>query len=77
MNNEIIQKIKEILNELRPFIMSDGGDIEFIKFENGTVYIKMLGACAGCQMLDVTINQGIKAALMDEIEEVKEVINIG
>ncbi len=77
MNEEIINKIKDILEELRPFVMSDGGDIEFIKFEEGILYIRMLGACAGCHMIDVTVNQGIKAAIMDEISEVKGVINIG
>ena len=41
-------KIKEIINKLRPYLIGDGGNVEFIKYENNIVYIKMLGACAGC-----------------------------
>lgn len=69
-------KIQEIINKLRPFLINDGGDIEFIKYENKIVYIKMMGACANCQMLDLTLRDGIAAAIINEIPEVKDVINI-
>ncbi len=75
-NSQIISKIKSILNELRPFLINDGGDIEFIKFEDGIVYIKLFGACADCQMLDLTLKDGIETALKDEIPEVESVINV-
>lgn len=75
-NSQIISKIKSILNELRPFLINDGGDIEFIKFEDGIVYIKLSGACADCQMLDLTLKDGIETALKDEIPEVESVINV-
>ena len=75
-NAQIIAKINSILNELRPFLINDGGDIEFIKFEDGIVYIKMSGACADCQMLDLTLKDGIETALKDEIPEVESVINV-
>lgn len=73
---DVENKIMEILNMLRPFLINDGGDLEFVKYENNIVYIKMLGACAGCYMLDSTLKDGIEAAIMEEIPEVKEVINI-
>lgn len=69
-------KIKEVLNELRPFLINDGGDIEFIKYENNIVYVQMQGACAGCYMLDFTLKDGIEMALKEEIPEIKEVVNI-
>lgn len=70
------KKIQEIIDKLRPFLINDGGNIEFIKYENNIVYIKMMGACANCQMLDLTLRDGIAAAIMNEIPEVKDVINI-
>ena len=74
MNTE--EKIKEIINKLRPFIIGDGGDIEFVKYEDNIVYIKFLGACADCSIIDYTLKDGIEAAIMSEIDEVKEVVNI-
>ncbi len=73
---EIENNIIEVIDELRPFIISHGGDIQFVKFENGTVYIKMLGACANCHMLDATLKEGIEETLKNEIEEVMQVVNI-
>ena len=49
------KKVKEIIDKIRPFLINDGGDIEFIKIEDDIVYIKMLGACAGCTMSDFTL----------------------
>lgn len=70
------KKIQEIIDKLRPFLINDGGNIEFVKYENNIVYIKMMGACANCQMLDLTLRDGIAAAIMNEIPEVKDVINL-
>ena len=70
------EKIIEIINKIRPFLINDGGDIEFIKIEDNFVYIKMMGACAGCEMLDFTLKDGIEAAIIDEVPDIKGVINI-
>lgn len=70
------EKIIEIINKLRPFLINDGGNIEFVKYENNIVYIKMMGACADCMMLDYTLKEGIETAIIDEVPEVKEVVNI-
>jgi len=71
------QTIIDIIEHLRPFLINDGGDIEFIKYENNIVYIKMMGACSNCHMLDITLKEGVEAAIKSEVPEVKEVINIG
>lgn len=76
MQNNIEKQIIEIIDTLRPFIINDGGNIEFIKYENNIVYIQMMGACADCAMLDLTLKDGIEAAIKEEIPEVKEVINV-
>lgn len=70
------KKIQEIIDKLRPFLINDGGNIEFVKYENNIVYIRMMGACANCQMLDLTLRDGIAAAIMNEIPDVIDVINI-
>ena len=74
--NECISKIKEIIDNLRPYLISDGGNIEFIKYENNIVYVKLQGACANCEMLDMTLKDGIESVIKDEIPEVIDVINI-
>lgn len=69
-------KIKDIIDKLKPFLISEGGNIEFVKYENNIVYIRMMGACANCEMLDLTLKEGIEASIISEIPEVKEVINV-
>jgi len=70
-------KIRKIIDRLRPFLMNDGGNVEFVSYEDNVVYIKMTGACANCHMLDLTLKSGIEAAIIEEVPEVTQVINIG
>ena len=73
---KVEEKVIEIINMLKPFLASEGGDIEFVKYEDGIVYIKMLGACAECMYVDDTISSSIESTIMEEIPEVKGVINL-
>lgn len=70
------EKIIEIIDKLKPFLINDGGNIEFVKYEDNIVYIRMMGACANCQMLDVTLKEGIEQAIMSEVKNVRGVINV-
>lgn len=70
MNTEIEKQIIETIDKIRPFLQNDGGDLQFIKFDNGIVYIKMEGACADCLNLDSTIKDGVEMILIDEIDGV-------
>ena len=70
------EKIIEVINKIRPFLMNDGGNIEFIKYENKIVYIKLMGACANCEMINITLKDGIEEAIKMEVPEVIEVINL-
>ena len=70
------EKIKELIEKMRPYINMDGGDIEFIKYEDGYVYIKLLGACSNCIGQDSTINDGLLSFFQEEIPEIKGVINV-
>jgi Fe-S cluster biogenesis protein NfuA len=64
---EIKELIVQTLEKVRPFINRDGGDVEFVDFIDGIVYVKMLGACEGCSLIDSTISEGIEIILMDEV----------
>ncbi len=70
------KKIIEVLDVLRPFLINDGGNIEFVKYEDQIVYVRLGGACANCGMIDFTLKDGIEAAIQEEVPEVKEVINL-
>jgi len=72
----VIDNIKNIINELRPFLINDGGDVEFVKYEDNTVYIKVAGACSHCHLLDFTLKDLIERAIIEEIPEVKKVVNL-
>ncbi|MGL4647109.1 MAG: NifU family protein [Mycoplasmoidaceae bacterium] len=73
--DEIVAEIKEVIDEIRYYISMDGGDLEFIEFDNitGIVTIKLAGACVGCHLVDTTYNEGVKEILVNEIEEVKDI----
>ena len=65
-----IDKIKEVIDMLRPYINGDGGDLEFVKFEDKYVYIKLKGACSHCDFADVTIKDGIFESIKSEVRAV-------
>ena len=73
----IEEQIIAVLNVIRPYLNNDGGDIEFVRFDEGVVYVRMLGACAGCMSLDQTLNDGVREILVENIPGVIEVVNIG
>ena len=70
------KKIIEVIDSIRPYLVGDGGDLEFVKYENNIVYIKLTGACANCSMIDLTLKDGIESTIMEEVPEVKEVVNV-
>lgn len=70
----IIEEIKEVINKVRPYLQNDGGDVEFKRFENGVVYVSLVGACSNCPMAVMTLEDGIENALTSEIPEVIKVV---
>lgn len=68
--DNVVVKIQNVLNRIRPYLQNDGGDAEFVKFEDGIVYVRMLGACIGCGSLDSTLKDGIESILLEEVEGV-------
>lgn len=67
------EKINEVIDKLRPFLIYDGGNIEFVEYKDGICYIRFLGNCANCAINNVTLNDGIKEALINEIPEIVDV----
>jgi Fe-S cluster biogenesis protein NfuA len=66
-------KIKEILETIRPALQADGGDVEYIDFNDGIVTVRLKGACGSCPMSIMTLKQGIEARIKSQIPEVKSV----
>lgn len=73
--DEIIKKIDDVLERLRPFLQREGGDIKIDHFdsETGICYVQMIGACNGCSMANTDVSESVAVLLMDEIPEIKDV----
>ena len=67
------EKVNEVLNELRPFLMNDGGNIELVKIEDNIVYVTLQGACVGFALRSVTLSEGIERLIKEKVPEIKEV----
>ena len=67
-------KVEEVLNKIRPQLMMDGGNVELVEVNDGTVKVRLTGACSGCPMATMTLKMGIEKILKQEIPEIKEVI---
>jgi Fe-S cluster biogenesis protein NfuA len=74
--DQIEQDIKNVINKLRPYLQRDGGDIEYVRFEEGVVYVRVLGACQGCVYIDDDIKEGVEMILMEEVPGVTEVVAV-
>ncbi|MDN2565305.1 NifU family protein [Aquibium sp. A9E412] len=73
-DEEIVVTIKELLEtRVRPAVAQDGGDVTFRGFENGTVFLHMKGACAGCPSSTATLKHGIQNLLHHFVPEVRQV----
>jgi len=70
-------RVEAALNDVRPSLQADGGDIELIEVkEDGTVLVKLVGACAGCPMSQMTLKQGVESYLKKVVPEVKSVESV-
>ena len=73
----ILSKIEVALDEIRPFLEADGGDINFIELtDNWVVKVKLMGACSSCNISMMTLKNGVEMAVKRAVPEVKEVIEI-
>ncbi len=70
------EKVKAALDQIRPALQADGGDVELVDVKDGTVRVKLIGACGGCPMATMTLKKGIERILKERVPEVKEVVAV-
>ena len=69
-------KVEEVLNQIRPSLRADGGDVELVDVKDGIVSVKLTGACSGCPMSTLTLKNGIERLLKEEIPGIEEVVGV-
>jgi len=70
------EKIAAALEQVRPALLADGGDVQLIDVKDGVVKLKLTGACHGCPMASMTLKNGIERVLKEQVPEVKEVVAV-
>lgn len=72
------EKVQQVLDQIRPSLQADGGDAELVDVDekNGVVKLRLVGACAGCPMSQMTLQQGIERVMKERVPEVTKVIGI-
>ncbi|HPF11563.1 MAG TPA: NifU family protein [Flavobacteriaceae bacterium] len=77
MQQELRTKIEAALEEIRPFLQSDGGDISLVSIEDGTkVTVQLLGACVGCSVNQMTLKSGVEMTIKKYAPEIESVVNL-
>ncbi len=72
---DIEKKIIGVLDRIKPYLENDGGSVKFNRYENGIVYVTLIGACSNCPLASSTLEEGIETALISEIPEIIKVVN--
>jgi len=67
------EKVKKLLDSIRPGIQMDGGDVEFVEIKDNIVYVRLVGACGGCPMAQLTLKEGIERYIRNQMPEIKAV----
>ncbi len=75
-NEQLLSKIDDLLQEVRPNIQMDGGDIEFVSYIDGVVSVRLKGACVGCPLSLYTLKLGIEEHLKAHIAEIVDVVAV-
>lgn len=74
--NNLHERIKAVLEEVRPNLQRDGGDVAFVDEKDGVVQVKLQGTCAGCPMSQMTLAFGIQRVLKERIPEIERVESV-
>ena len=70
------ENVEVVLDQIRPALQADGGDVELMGVKDGVVSVRLTGACGGCPMSTMTLKMGIERIMKQEIPEVKEVVAV-
>jgi Fe-S cluster biogenesis protein NfuA len=71
-----VENVERVLDELRPYLMADGGNVEIVEIDGPIVKVRLQGACGTCPSSTMTLKMGIERKLREEIPEVSEVIQV-
>jgi Fe-S cluster biogenesis protein NfuA len=75
--SEIKDRVKEAIKDIRPSLRADGGDVELVEVsKEGLVKVRLMGACSGCMMSQITLKAGIESYLKKKVPEIKEVVAV-
>lgn len=69
----MFEEVKKALEEIRPMLQADGGDVKLVEVKDGVVSLKLVGACSGCAMAKMTLKMGIEKRLKEKVPQIKEV----
>ncbi|MFY0604550.1 MAG: NifU family protein [Flavobacteriaceae bacterium] len=75
-NQETLNNVEKALEEIRPFLMSDGGNIKLLSIEDTIVKVQLEGTCIGCSVNQMTLKNGVEATIKKYAPHIQEVINI-
>ncbi len=76
-NPELIKKVEEVIDQIRPYLQADGGNIRFVELtDDNVVKVELLGACGSCPMSQMTLKNGVEQAMKKAIPEIKSVESI-
>ncbi len=70
------ERVEKVLDQIRPALMRDGGNVELVEVNDGVINVRLTGACGSCPMSTMTLKMGIERVLKQEIPEVKEVVAV-
>ncbi len=67
-------RVEAALDEVRPYLARDGGDVWLVRVDSGTAYVQMVGACGGCSMVATTLKSAIERTVLERCPDVSEVV---
>jgi Fe-S cluster biogenesis protein NfuA len=73
MTESVQKRVQAALDEIRPQIQLDGGDVELVAVEKSTVKVRLVGHCAGCPMSAMTLKNGVEALIKERVPEIQKV----
>ncbi len=69
----LLERVEEVLDTLRPYLQSDGGDVKVVEIEGDVLKVKLLGSCESCNMNTMTMKAGLEQTIIKSIPEIKKV----
>ena len=74
---ELSEKVQNVIEQVRPYLQADGGDIKFIEItDDNTVNVELMGACGSCAFSTVTLKNGVESTIKKVLPEIKEVVAV-